>query len=100
MKPPKTVGTRVLTLPPDSVQLRLMDELRLRLTNLEKALRSAEFLIDWASDIGNKPLDGDLSFGMIQVLGHCAMETAQMRLWVTNEFMKPPVRRAARSGSR
>ncbi len=72
--------------------------LRSRLMNVEKALRSAAFLIDWTSDVGNKPLDGDLAFAVMVVLGHCETEVAEERAWITNEFMKPPVRGTAKSG--
>jgi hypothetical protein len=68
---------------------------RSRLVNVEKALKAAAFLIDWSTDIGNEPLDGPLAFAMARVLGNCAAEVEEMRVWITNEFFKPPVRRAA-----
>jgi hypothetical protein len=58
--------------------------------NVEMALHSAAFLMDWASDIGNEDLDGPLTFGISRVLGHAAEEVGEMRLWITNEFFKPP----------
>jgi hypothetical protein len=70
---------------------------RSRLLNAEKALRAAAFLVDWATDIGNEPLDGPLAFGISRVLDHAAAEVADMRVWITNEFLGPQ-RRAGKSG--
>jgi hypothetical protein len=66
--------------------------------NVERALKAAAFLIDWSTDTGNEPLDGPLAFAVTQVLDTCAAEVEEMRVWAANEFLKPPVRRAAKSG--
>jgi hypothetical protein len=69
MKSPKTART----LAPQSHPLQV------RLMNVEKALRSAVSLIDWASDTGNEPLDGMLAIGVIGTLAKCAAEVALVR---------------------
>jgi hypothetical protein len=65
--------------------------------NVEKALRSAAFLLDWSCDSGNEDVDGCLAFGISRVLDQATTEVAEMRCFLMTEAMRP-VQRAAKSG--
>ena len=68
-----------------------------RWMNVERALRSAAFLLDWSCDSGNEDVDGPLAFAISRVLDQATTEVAEMRAFFMAECMRPAPR-AAKSG--
>lgn len=46
--------------------------------DLEKAIRSISFLLDWGSEGGNKPLNATLALGLAQAANQCAEDAGDL----------------------
>ena len=44
--------------------------------NVERAIRSVAFLLEWLSQHGNEPVDGFTAHGLAEILGRCARRVA------------------------
>lgn len=47
--------------------------------NLEKAIRSAAYLLEWASNLGNDPVDGNICNGLAIALQKCADQAPRLQ---------------------
>ena len=47
--------------------------------NLEKAIRSVAYLLEWASNLGNDPVDGNLCNGLAVALQKCADQAPRLQ---------------------
>jgi hypothetical protein len=47
--------------------------------DLERAISSVSFLLDWSSGLGNHPLDGAAVVGLAKILERCAEDLARSR---------------------
>jgi len=49
--------------------------------DLEKAIRSVAYLLDWYGQAGNEPVPGRVAQGLSETLNHCAEEIRWLFTW-------------------